>query len=76
MAEHSEEAARANRDESPEKDEKPQRADGERRARQAEEIGQEGHVNQVRREPIPASHHDDRGQEAVVREDKQPRDDA
>lgn len=41
----------------------------EGRARQAEEIGHDANVNQVRHEPIPASHHDDRGKEAVVRQD-------
>lgn len=38
--------------------------------RQAEEIGHQANVNQVRDEPMPASEHDDRRQEAVVRNEE------
>jgi hypothetical protein len=41
----------------------------ERRGRQAEEIGHqhEANVNQLEHEPMPASEHDDRRQEAAIR---------
>lgn len=38
--------------------------------RQAEEIGHQANVNQVRDEPMPASDYDDRRQEAVVRNEE------
>jgi hypothetical protein len=46
------------------------RKDAQDTERQAEEIGHEANVNQVRDEPIPSSEHDDRRQEAVVRNEE------
>jgi hypothetical protein len=43
------------------------RKDTQGTERLAEEIGREANVNQVRHEPMPASQHDDRRQEAVER---------
>jgi hypothetical protein len=47
---------------------------GDGRAHKAHEIGHEheANVNQVRHEPIPASHHDDRREAAVREEERSP----
>jgi hypothetical protein len=46
------------------------RKDNRDAERLAEEIGHEANVNQVRDEPMPSSEHDDRGKEAVVRNEE------
>jgi hypothetical protein len=47
-----------------------QRKDAKDTEREAEDIGHEANVNQVRDEPTPASQYDDRRQEATVRNEE------
>lgn len=73
MAENRKAAADSARDRDAERAEKARQADDERNAGEAGETGHQANVNQVRNEPVPASHHDDRGQEAVTRDEEHAR---
>jgi hypothetical protein len=71
MAQSRRDARDAERDEERRRTDDERRArEDERRAREAEETGHQANVNQVRHEPMPASHHDDPRQEAVERNEE------